>query len=326
MHHNKLNFNKSLLLAPMEEVTDHAFRIMEKKLGADFVYTEFVNAEGLIRSSAKTYKKMLFLPEERPIGVQVYGSKIESVVEAAKLAESLNPDLIDINCGCWVKNVVGNGAGAALLKDIPYMIKLISEIVKAVKIPVTVKTRIGWDSKSIKIVEVSEMIENAGASAITIHCRTRAQGHKGEPEWLWINRVKERVNIPIILNGGLMTPEDVRKAFQITNCDGVMIARGAINNPWIFQQAKQLLNTGYYEKPITLKDRIEALIKHLKLSCEVKGEKRAVLEFRKHYSGYLKGIYNASKLRMEMMSFTESEKCIEHLYRFLELNEKLIEC
>lgn len=321
MSQNKLIFNRALLLAPMEDVTDQAFRIIEKRLGADYVFTEFVNAEGLIRNSEKTHQKMYFSDEERPIGIQVYGGNIDSVTEAAKLAEKLNPDFIDINCGCWVRNVIGHGAGAALLKNPDYMQKMISEVVKATSLPVTVKTRIGWDAKSINIVEVSKMIEDVGVQAITIHTRTRAMGHKGEPQWLWINRVKEVVKIPVILNGGVFTPEDVRKAFQLTNCDGVMIARGAINNPWIFKQAKELMTTGHYNEHISLKERINLLIEHLKLSCQIKGERKGVIEFRKHYSGYLKGFYGVSKLRMEMMQFTDLNSCIEHLNKYLEKSE-----
>ncbi len=317
-----INIDQPLLLAPMEDVTDASFRLLCKRLGADIVYTEFVNSEGLIRRSEKTHKKLLLLDEERPAGIQIYGANIGSMVEAAKIAEEENPDLIDINCGCWVKNVVGHGAGAGLLKDIPYMEKMISAVVKAVNMPVTVKTRLGWDFESIKILEVAKMVEDVGAKAITIHCRTRSQGHKGDPDWNWIPRVKEVVNIPVILNGGVLQPEDAQRAFIETKCDAVMIARGAIANPWIFSQAKQLLLTDKYDNEISIHQRIDLMIEHLRDSCEIKGERRGVLEFRKYYSGYLKGFYNSAKLRSELMHFLTIQEIVQHIELFKSIKDQ----
>ncbi len=190
---------KAILLAPMEDVTDISFRIICKELGADVVYTEFVNTEGLVRASEKTHKKLKIIEKERPVGIQIYGGNIESMVGGAKIAEEENPDLIDINAGCWVKNVVGNGAGSALLKDPPYMQKLVKEVVDNVSLPVTVKTRLGWDNNSIQILEVAKRLEDVGVKALTIHCRTRAMGHKGDAYWEWIPRIKEVVNIPVVL-------------------------------------------------------------------------------------------------------------------------------
>lgn len=316
MELGKINIENPLLLAPMEDVTDASFRLVCKKLGADIVYTEFVNSEGLIRNSKKTHKKLKLFQEERPAGIQIYGANIDSMVEAAKIAEEENPEIIDINCGCWVKNVVGHGAGAGLLKDIPYMEKMISSVVKAVKIPVTVKTRLGWDIENIKILEVAKMIEAVGAEAITIHCRTRSQGHKGDPDWSWIPRVKEVVKIPVILNGGILSPADAKRAFTETHCDAVMIARGAIGNPWIFSQTKQLLQHSHYDDEISLEQRVNLLIEHLKHSCELKGERRGVLEFRKYYSGYLKGFFNSAKLRSELMAFLTIDEVVKHLEDF----------
>jgi tRNA-dihydrouridine synthase B len=312
----KINIDKPLLLAPMEDVTDPSFRLVCKKLGADIVYTEFVNSEGLIRNSEKTRKKLKLLDEERPAGIQIYGANIDSMVEAAKIAEEENPEIIDINCGCWVKNVVGHGAGAGLLKDIPYMGKMISAVVKAVTIPVTVKTRLGWDFESIKILEVAKMIEAVGAQAVTIHCRTKSQGHKGVPDWSWIPRVKEVVQIPVMLNGGVLRPEDAKRAFEETHCDAVMIARGAIGNPWIFLQTKQLLWFGHYDSKDSLDERMNVMLDHLKHSCELKGERRGVIEFRKYYSGYLKGFYNSAKLRSELMVFFTIDEIVNHLEVF----------
>jgi tRNA-dihydrouridine synthase B len=313
----KIEIERPILLAPMEDVTDLSFRIICKRLGADIVYTEFVNAEGLIRDSKKTKAKMHFIPEERPIGIQIYGSSDASMSTAAQLAESLEPDIIDINCGCWVKNVAGHGAGAGLLRDLPRMEQLVTSVVKSVKLPVTVKTRLGWDSESIKIVDVAKMVEQTGAAALTIHCRTRVQGHKGDPDYSWIPQVKATVSIPIIVNGGANEPQDVKRIFDETGCDGVMIARGAIDNPWIFQQTKHYLRTGEFQPPPSLEERMAALFEHMDYAIGYKGERKAVVEFRKHYTAYLKGFPNAAKTRISLMPFVEKAPIAEILQNFL---------
>jgi tRNA-dihydrouridine synthase B len=318
MQIGKININQAVLLAPMEDVTDIPFRLICKRLGADIVYTEFVNSEGLVRNSEKTKKKMFFLEEERPFGIQIYGGVEESMAGAARMAEALQPDLIDINCGCWVKNVVGHGAGAGLLRDLPKMRRIIESVVKAVQLPVTVKTRIGWDEKSIQIIDVAKMVEESGAQAMTIHCRTRAQGHKGEPDFSWIPRVKEAVKIPIIVNGGIETAQKAKEVFDTTGCDGVMIARGAIDNPWIFSEIKHYLTTGELPLPPSIEQRIDLLIEHLQLSVQYKGERTGVLEFRKHYSGYLRNLPNVAKLRAELMKYTEVQPVIEHIKTFFD--------
>lgn len=300
----KINIENALLLAPMEDVTDIAFRRLCKELGADVVYTEFVNSDGLIRSNKKTERKLEITEAERPVGIQIYGGNLEPMIEAAKIAESKNPDLIDINAGCWVKKIAHRGAGAGLLKDPPYMQKMVESIVKVVNLPVTVKTRIGWDESSINIVEVAKRIEDAGAAAITVHCRTRGQGHSGEPDWNWIPKVKEAVNIPVALNGGVFNAEDVKRAFNETNADAVMIARGAIEHPWIFREAKNLIEAKKFEA-VSLYERIHTALKHLRYSLEIKDEKAAILPFRKYYSGYLKGLNNSHKVRQELMKLTE---------------------
>lgn len=313
-----INIENALLLAPMEDVTDISFRHLCKKMGADVVYTEFVNAEGLIRENEKTRKKMEIADTERPIGIQIYGENLNSMIEAAKIAEENKPELIDINAGCWVKKVANRGAGAGLLKDPPYLQKMVEEIVKAVKLPVTVKTRIGWDSTSILIEEVAKRIEDAGAAALTIHGRTRNQGHSGEPDWSWIAKVKQIVNIPVAVNGGIFTAEDAKRAFDETGADAVMIARGAITHPWIFKQTKELLETGEVRTEVTYEDRILTAIEQIKSAIPVKGERRAVLEFRKHYSAYLKGLHNISHFRNEMMQYTEFSQVEERLLKYLE--------
>ncbi|MEK6755955.1 MAG: tRNA-dihydrouridine synthase family protein, partial [Bacteroidota bacterium] len=231
MRIGKIDIDKPIVLAPMEDVTDVAFRVICRRLGADIVYTEFVNSEGLIRDSVKAKNKMMFLEEERPFGIQLYGGEETPMESAARIAESYGPDLIDINCGCWVRDVALRGAGAGLLRDLPRMEKIVSRVINTVKLPVTVKTRLGWDAESIRIVDVARMLEQTGVSALTVHCRTRAQGHKGEPDFSRIPEVKSAVSIPIFVNGGMMTPEKIKQIFDETGCDGVMIGRGAIDNP-----------------------------------------------------------------------------------------------
>ncbi|MGD1044697.1 MAG: tRNA dihydrouridine synthase DusB [Bacteroidota bacterium] len=313
-----IDIERALLLAPMEDVTDQAFRIVCKRLGADIVFTEFVNSEGLVRNSLKTIKKMDFREEERPFGIQIYGGEESSMEGAARIAESLMPDIIDINCGCWVRNVVGCGAGSGLLRDIPKMERIISAIVKSVKLPVTVKTRLGWDAESIKIVDIAQMVEQTGAAALTIHCRTRSQAHKGETDFSWIPKVKSAVSIPVIANGSLDTPQKIVHTFQETGCDGVMIGRGVIDNPWLFQQTKYFLATNALLPEPTIEERFRVLIEHLILSTECKGERKGVIEFRKHYSGYLKGLYGASKVRQEMMQYIDLVPAVQRLYQYKE--------
>ncbi len=316
MQIGKINIQQALLLAPMEEVTDISFRLICKRLGADIVFTEFVNSDGLVRNSEKTKQKMNFLPEERPIGIQIYGGDETAMEGAARMAEELQPDIIDINCGCWVRKVVGRGAGAGLLRDLKKMQSIISAVVRSVNVPVTVKTRLGWDEKSIQIVEVAKMTEDTGAEALTIHCRTRAQGQKGSPDFQHIPEVKKAVKIPIIVNGGIDTPEIAKRVFDSTGCDGIMIARGAIYNPWIFKEIKHHLSTGEFLPTSNLLDRIQLLIEHLRLSVQYKGERKGVIEFRKHYSGYLHSYPGINKLRIEMMQFTELKPVIDHLESF----------
>lgn len=313
----KINIDKALLLAPMEDITGIGFRKLAKEMGADVVYTEFVNSEGLIRDNEKTHKKLEITEEERPVGIQIYGHNLDSMVEAAKIAEEKNPEIIDINAGCWVKKVANRGAGAGLLKDPPYLQKIVDEIVKAVKIPVTVKTRIGWDKDNIHILEISQRLEDVGTKALTIHCRTRQQGHSGEADWSWISRIKEVVDIPVALNGGVFTAQDVKKAFDETGADAVMIARGAIDYPWIFSEAKEYLESGSITEP-TMEEKIFMALKHLRYDISTKGERRSVLQFRKFYSSYLKGFYNASKVRSEMMEFYTYAEVEERLLKYLE--------
>lgn len=314
-----LEIEQGILLAPMEDVTDLPFRLICKRMGADLMYTEFVNSDGLVRGNAKTRKKMSFLPEERPIGIQIYGGDVGAMEGAAQLAETFCPDLIDINCGCWVRDVAMRGAGAGLLRDLPRMEKIATTVVRAVRTPVTLKTRLGWDAESIRIVDVARMCEQAGIQALTVHCRTRAQGHRGAVDFSWIPLIKEAVSIPVIVNGDIVTPEDVRNAFINTGGDAVMIGRGAVSNPWIFRQAKHFMATGQHLPEPTVEERVQLLKEHLRLAVEHKGERTGVIELRKHYSGFLRGMPHVSKVRNELMQFTEAGAILEHLSRFMEL-------
>lgn len=302
----------------MESVSDLPFRLICKRLGADIVYSEFVSSEGLIRNSEKAKNKMLFLEEERPIGIQIYGGMEKSMIEAVKIAEQHRPDFIDINAGCWVRNVVKQGAGAALLKDLTLMEKLVSAVILAVQLPVTVKTRLGWDEKNIHIIEVAKMLESIGVAALTVHCRTRSQAHRGLPDYSWIPKIKESVNIPIIVNGGITTPQIAKFVFESTGCDGIMIGQGAINNPWLFKEAKHYIKTGELLE-INHEERIKMMIEHLKLSIKYKGEQRGVIEFRKYYTGYLKGFPNAAKIRNNLMQFKQPQPIFNELEKIVNI-------
>lgn len=314
----KINIEKPLLLAPMEDVTDIGYRKLCKELGADIVYTEFVNSDGLIRCNAKTEKKLEITNEERPIGIQIYGGNFQPMIEAAKIAEAKNPEIIDVNAGCWVRKIATRGAGAGLMKDPVFLQSMIGEIVKGSKIPVTVKTRIGWDENNINILDVAKRLEDVGVAALTIHCRTRSQGHSGSPDWTWIPRIKEVVKIPVVLNGGVMCADDVKRAFEETNADGIMIARGAIEHPWIFREAKELMTTGKVQTELTPDERIYTALRHLKYEMAIKENIRnAIIPFRKYYSGYLKGLSHASKVRQVLVRLEEYEAIEETLLNFL---------
>ena len=317
MNIGSIQINNPIALAPMEDVTDTAFRLICKRLGADIVYTEFTSCEALIRDIPRAVQKIRISDEERPIAIQLFGGVEESMEEAAVRATGFAPDFIDINCGCWVKNHVSRGEGAALLKDLPHFERIVKSTVRATTLPVTVKTRLGWDAQSIVILDAAKIVEQAGAKAITVHCRTRSQAHRGEADWQWLTKIKKAVSIPVIGNGDITTADDVKRMFE-TGCDGVMIGRGAMTNPWIFRQAKYFLKTGQHLPEPTLKEKIDLCIEHLKLSVQLKGLRDGVIPFRKYYIGYLKGVPNVARLRSDLMSLVDLDKIIERLVRFLE--------
>jgi tRNA-dihydrouridine synthase B len=316
-----ITLEQPLLLAPMEDVTDVAFRLICKRNGADVVYTEFVNAEGLVRDSMSTLRKLTILDEERPIGIQIYGAEIPSMVRAASIAEGASPELIDINAGCWVKDVALRGAGAGLLRDPDKMEAMVRAVVQAVSLPVTMKTRLGWDESSINIVDIAKRVEAAGAAALTIHCRTRTQGLRGVVNYSHIPEVKRAVSIPVFVNGDVRTPEDAKRVFEETGCDGVMIGRGAIENPWLFQQTKYFLTTGNKLPPPTLNERVRLFLEHVGLSVSLKGERKGVIELRKHFSGYLHGIPNVARFRSELMTIVDRQQLTERLLEFRDRTE-----
>lgn len=299
-----------LLLAPMEDVSDPPFLAVCKAGGADLMYTEFISSEGLIRDAIKSKQKLDIFEYERPIGIQLFGSNIETMRISAQIATQANPDLIDINYGCPVKQVACKGAGAALLQDIPKMVRMTEAVVKATHLPVTVKTRLGWDENTKNIEEVAERLQDVGIQALTIHGRTRIQMYKGEADWTLIGKVKEnpRIKIPIFGNGDIDSPQ---KAFAYKNrygVDGIMIGRASIGYPWIFREIKHFLQTGELLPPPTIEERIKTCLTHLQFSVKWKGERLGILEMRRHYASYFKGFENFKSFRMRLVQAdTESE-------------------
>jgi len=297
-----------VLLAPMEDVTDMPYRRICRRLGADIVYSEFISSEAIIREVKNTFRKMSFHEDERPIAIQIYGGREEAMVESARRIEKENPDFIDINYGCWVKNVVRNNAGSALLKEPDKMVSMTKAVVDAVDLPVTVKTRLGWDQSSIIIDELAPRLEDAGIQALAIHCRTRHEAHKGEADWSWIEKVKKRVSIPVILNGDVKSHIDAKRAFDETGCDAVMIGRAAIGNPFIFREIKEYLQNGKEPVISNFEERIAICLEHLQMQIDFKNHDVSIREFRKHYSGYLKGLHNSHPVRQKLVLINEFEE------------------
>jgi tRNA-dihydrouridine synthase B len=309
-----------LLLAPMEDVSDPPFRALCKERGADVVYTEFISSEGLIRDAAKSIQKLDIYEKERPVGIQIFGANLESMLRSVEIVEASKPDIIDINFGCPVKKVVSKGAGAGILRDIPLMVKLTEAMSKRTNLPITVKTRLGWDDASIKIVEVAERLQDAGAKAISIHGRTRAQMYKGDADWHPIAAVKnnQRMQIPIFGNGDVNSPEKAKLMRDEFGLDGAMIGRASIGNPWFFDEVKHFLATGTHATPPTIEDRVEVARRHLEMAINWNGETQGVLETRRHYTNYFKGIPNFKPLRTRMVTSNESVSVFDVFKEILE--------
>ena len=314
-----------LILAPMEDVSDPPFRILCKEQGADLVFTEFISSEGLIRQAQKSTQKLDIFDKERPVGIQIFGAELESMIKATELAAEVKPDIIDINFGCPVKKVVCKGAGAGILKNIPLMVKLTEAVVKATNIPVTVKTRLGWDNNSIKIVEVAERLQDVGIKAISIHGRTRVQMYKGSADWTPIAAVKNntRMHIPVFGNGDIDTPEKAALMRDAYGLDGAMIGRATIGNPWFFKTVKQYFKNGVnIEKNPSINEKVAMAKKHLELSVNWKGESLAILEMRRHYANYFKGYKNIKALKLELLkakSLKEASKLFSSIKEKAEL-------
>ncbi len=293
-----------LLLAPMEDVSDPPFRYVCKQYGADLMFTEFISSEGLIRDAIKSKKKLDIFDYERPVGIQIFGGDEEAMAMAAKIVDATNPDIVDINFGCPVKKVVCKGAGAGVLKDIELMVRLTKAVIKSTDKPVTVKTRLGWDEKSINIMEVAERLQDVGVQALSIHGRTRAQMYKGSANWELIGEVKnnQRIKIPIFGNGDVETPERVKEVKDKFGVDGVMIGRASIGYPWVFNEIKHFLKTGEHLAAPTIKQRVEVCKTHLLKSVEWKGEKLGIVEMRRHYTNYFRGLPNFKEVRMVLVT------------------------
>ena len=299
-----------LLLAPMEDVSDPPFRRLCKMHGADMMYSEFISSEGLIRDAMKSMKKLDIFDYERPVGIQIFGGDEEAMALSAKIVAAVNPDIVDINFGCPVKKVVCKGAGAGVLKDIDLMIRLTKAVVNSTDLPVTVKTRLGWDTETINIMEVAERLQDVGVKALTIHARTRAQMYKGEADWNYISKVKNnpRINIPIFGNGDVDSPQKALEYKNKFDCDGIMIGRGAIGYPWIFNEVKHYFKTGEILPEPTIEQRLEAVRQHAEWSMEWKGERLGLIEMRQHYSNYFRGIPHFKDFRRKFLEvFTLEE-------------------
>jgi tRNA-dihydrouridine synthase B len=312
-----------LLLAPMEDVSDPPFRAVCKRNGADLMYTEFISSEGLIRDAIKSRQKLDIFDNERPVGIQIFGGDEEAMALSAKIVGAVNPDLLDINFGCPVKKVVSKGAGAAVLKDIDLMVRLTKSVVNSTSLPVTVKTRLGWDDGSINIEEVAERLQDVGIKALAIHGRTRCQLYKGVADWSPIARVKNnpRIQIPIFGNGDIDSPE---KALEFKNrygVDGIMIGRAAIGYPWIFNEIKHYVQTGEHLAPPTIEQRVDVIRQHLHRSVEWKGMKAGINEMRRHYTNYLRGLPNIKEFRLKLVTINEAEQVDEVLNEIMKVYE-----
>ncbi len=308
---------KPICLAPMEDVADRPFRLLCKEMGADVLYTEFANCEAVIRHVTREVEKMAVTDEERPMGVQIYGSNPSALEQAAAMAEGAGADFIDFNAGCWVKKIANRGDGAGLLRDLPRFRAAVAAVQRGTGLPVTVKTRLGWDGDSIVALDVARMLEDLGVHTLTMHCRTRVQGYTGRADWSWLPRIREVCSIPLIANGDIATGPDAQACFDM-GCDGVMVGRAAIQRPWVFRQIRQYLNTGETLPDPSLDDRVALCIRHLRAHVAFRGVPRGIFSFRKFYGGYLKNARNIAHLRRDLMTYTEVEQIVDRLHEFVE--------
>lgn len=307
--------DQPLFLAPMEDITDPSFRYMCKKFGSDMMYTEFISSDGLIRDGRKSLQKLNILDEERPVGIQLYGHLIEPMVESARIAEKANPEVIDINFGCPVKKIAGRGAGSGMMKNLPLMEEMTRQIVQATHLPVTAKTRLGWDEDNKNVIEAALRLQSAGIKALTIHGRTRAQMYKGTAKWELIQEVKEHpeIEIPIIGNGDINSGPMAAEYFKKYKVDGIMIGRASIGRPWIFQEVRHFLNTGEEMPPPTVTERVDIAIEHFKRSLEYKEGARGIYEMRRHFALYFKGLPHFKPLRMELLTTQDVDSIFDLL-------------
>ncbi len=296
--------NRPLMLAPMEDITDPSFRYMCKKFGADLMYTEFISSDGLIREGRKSVEKLDIFDYERPVGIQLYGHVIDSMIDAARLAENSGPELIDLNYGCPVKKISNRGAGSGMFRNIPLMTDMTEQIVNNTSLPVTVKTRLGWDENNKPIVEVAERLQDAGIKAITIHGRTRSQMYRGVADWKLIGEVKnnQRMKIPVIGNGDIDSPEKAKEMFDRYGVDGIMIGRASVGRPWIFSEIRHYLDTGELLPPLSLHEKSQIAKEHFLKSLERKGEKVGILQMRRHFVAYFKGLVNFKETRLKLLT------------------------
>jgi nifR3 family TIM-barrel protein len=313
--------DKALFLAPMEDVTDPSFRFMCKQYGADMMYTEFIASEALIRDIEKSKRKLTVYDYERPIGIQLYGHNTDAMVESAKMAEAAGPNLIDINCGCPVKKIAMRGAGSGLLQDIPKLVQMVDAIVKSVNLPVTLKTRLGWDDQSKFIVDIAERLQDVGIQALTIHGRTRAQLYNGDADWTLIGAVKNnpRMKIPIIGNGDVNSPQKAKLMFDTYGVDGVMIGRATYGRPWIFKEIHHFIDTGEELAPIGLKEKVEMAKLQLKKSIEWKGDRAGIFEMRRHLTTYFKALPNFKEMRLKLVTANEYEEVVSLIDQIYEM-------
>jgi tRNA-dihydrouridine synthase B len=307
--------NRPVLLAPMEDVSDAVFRKLCRELGADLCVTEFVNAEGLLRGCRNARRKIKLAADDTPTAIQIYGSDPERLAEAALVAEAASPAFVDINCGCWVPKIAGRGAGAGWLRNPEAMVAMARLIVRTIKLPVTVKTRIGYGPESdMPIVELAQRLEDAGVSALTIHCRTAQMGHSGKADWTWAAKARAVVKIPVVVNGDIKSAEDAKRAFEETGCAGVMVGRAAIDHPWVFREARALLDRGVLIDGPTPEERLELCRTHLRANVEVRGEPHGVRVTRRHLTGYLHGLRGAAALRRLLLFCETLDGCLQILH------------